>query len=390
MPDTYRVCTRCILNTNDYKEITFDKNGVCSICRLYDDLHKRTVLQDFDGYRALQALLSKISNSRSASEYNCAIALSGGVDSTFLACKVKEWGLRPLVVHIDNGWNSELAVRNIETVLRKLDLELYTIVLNWNQLRDLQLAFFRSGIIDLDIPSEVAATAALFKAAKKFNLKYIMTGHNTVTEGVLPPNFTSPYKYDTIAIRAINRRFGKGSIKDLQMVGFFRLFYNTRILGIKFESPLNYIDYDKNKVKQFIIENLGWRDYGYKHYENIFTRFYQGYILPEKYHIDKRKSHLSTLICSGQIKREEALVEMSRAIYPNEDLLRSDKQLFISKLGISEIEFDDIMKQPAKQHSDYPSYYKYYLALRPFWRIYKRLKFAIKPHDGKSRLIARV
>lgn len=381
----YQMCSRCILDTNDYPEIKFDARGVCEVCLLYDDLYRRTVYSDFEGFRKLEALLNNIRNLHPDGEYDCAIALSGGVDSTYLTYKAKEWGLKPLVVHIDNGWNSELAVKNIETVLKRLNLELYTIVLNWNQLRDLQLAFFRSGIIDLDIPSEVAATAALFRAARRFGLKYILSGHNTVTEGILPPNFTSPYKYDTIAIRAINRRFGKGSISDLPMIGFFRFFFYTRILGIKFENPLNYIDYNKSCVKKFIMENLGWRDYGYKHYENIFTRFYQGYILPTKYHVDKRKSHFSTLICSGQMKREDALEEMKRPIYPTEDLLRADKQLFISKLGISEKEFEEIMKQPVRQHSDYPSYYRYYLALRPLWRVLKKLKFAAKPPKSASQ-----
>jgi len=363
------MCSRCILDTEDYPNIIFDKNGVCDVCHNYDDLYKRTVFTGSEGQRKLDELLSQIRKAAPKGDYNCAVALSGGVDSTYVTYKAKEWGLKPLVVHVDNGWNSELAVKNIETVLKKLDLPLYTYVLNWNQLKDLQLAFFRSGIIDLDIPFEVPATAALFSVAKKFKLKFILTGHNTVTEGILPPNFTAPFKYDTVAIKAIHKKFGTIPIPDLPMIGFFRLMFFTRVQGIQLASPLNFIDYNKAAVKKMMMDKLGWRDYGYKHYETIFTRLYQGYILPTKYHIDKRKSHLSTLIYSNQMSRAEALEEMKKPPYPSIDLLESDKRLFISKLELTECEFDKIMESPVKQHSDYPSYYKYYLMLRPYWRI---------------------
>lgn len=368
---TYQICTKCILDTNDYPDMHFDANGVCEICNIYDDLARRTIVKGDAGQQKLNQLIADIKAAGKGNEYDCIVGISGGVDSTYVAWLSKEWGLRPLVMHIDNGWNSELAVMNIENIVKKLGYDLYTYVINWNQMKDLQLAFMKASVVDIDLPFDNAFMAVLYQLADKHNIKYILSGHNTETEGYLPPNWVHN-KLDTMNLRDIHKRFGTESIKGFPMIGMLRMWYYKKVKKVKMATPLDYIDYNKEKVKKFIIEELEWRDYGGKHYENIFTRFYQGYILPEKFHVNKRKSHLSTLICSGQITREEALEEDKKPIY-DASLLKIDKEFFLKKFRLSEQEFERIMALPVKQHTDYKSYMNVYKKLRPYYRFLKRL-----------------
>jgi N-acetyl sugar amidotransferase len=327
-----------------------------------------------EGKQKLDSLLSKLKKSAKNKSYDCILAISGGADSTYLAYLCKKWKLNPLAVHVDNGWNSELAVMNIEHVIRKLGFDLYTFVLDWDELKDLQVAYFKSNVIDLDIPSENAFLAALYQVAQKNKLKYILTGHNTVTEGWLPPSFTSQYKLDTMNLRAIHRRFGTRKLKKYPAIGFFRHFIYSKIFGIKMVTPLNYVRYEKSVVKETLKQELGWRDYGAKHYENIFTRFYQGYILPVKYGVDKRKAHLSTLICSGQINRETAVELIKMPPYSDSRQLADDKEFVLKKLGLSATQFEEWMKEPAVPHNAFPSYLHTYNKIRPLLRLLKKLQ----------------
>jgi hypothetical protein len=251
-------------------------------------------------------------------------------------------------------------------------------VIDWNEIRDLQLSYMKASVLDIDIPTDNAYAAAIFKIANEKNIKYIITGHNTVTEGWLPPTFTH-FKYDIINMKAIHKKFGSVPLKTFPYLGVTKGWYYMKIKGLKTYSPLNWIDYDKGAVKKFIQEELGWRDYGGKHYENIFTRFYQGYILYKKFGVDKRKSHMSTLICSGQITREEALEEIQKNPYPSEELLQEDREYLIKKLGINETEFERLMALPVKQHTDYPSILHWYDRLRPYVRAARKVKKAIRP-----------
>lgn len=376
MNQHYQICSRCILDTNDYPEITFDKEGVCSVCHIYDDLALKTVKRGHDAEKALESKLQEIKLKGKGKEYDCLIGVSGGVDSTYLAWKAKEWGLRPLILHVDNGWNTELSVMNIENLVKKLGYDLFTYVIDWNEIRDLQLAYMHASVLDIDIPTDNAYAAAIFKIANEKNIKYIITGHNTVTEGWLPPTFTH-FKYDIINLKAIHKKFGKVPMKTFPYLGVTKGWYYMKIKGLKTFSPLNWIDYDKNAVKKFIQEELGWRDYGGKHYENIFTRFYQGYILYKKFGVDKRKSHLSTLICSGQITREEALEDIKKNPYPTEEMLLEDREYLIKKLGITEQEFQYLMDLPVKKHTDYPSILHWYDRLRPYVRAARKIKHKI-------------
>ncbi len=347
-------CSRCLYDTNDYPVINFDKKGVCEICHIYDDLQQKTVFNDEAGKQKLFELLAEIKKEGDNKDYNCLLGVSGGVDSSYLAYLSKEWGLKPLILHVDNGWNSELASRNIENILKVLDYNLYTHVIDWEEMRDMQLAFFKASVVDIDLPFDNAFMAILYQIARKFKIKYILSGHNTVTEGWMPSNFTH-YKLDTINLKSIHKEFGTIKTKSFPTIGPLKVWFYNKFHKIKFISPLDYIEYNKTEVKKKLMEELNWRDYGGKHYENIFTKFYQGYILPEKFKVDKRKSHLSTLICSGQASKEEALKELEKPAYKPDELC-GDKEFFIKKMELTEREFEEIMSRPIRKHTHYSSY----------------------------------
>lgn len=367
-----RTCTRCVLDTRDYAELDFDARGVCNVCRTYDDLHRRTVTTGSEGHQQIEVMLAEIKASGRGRPHDCLIGISGGVDSTYLAYLAKQWGLRPLVLHVDNGWDAELAVSNIEQIVRRLGFELYTHVVDWSEMRDLQLAFFKASVVDIDIPTDNTYIASIYMVARKFGIKHVLTGHNTVTEGWLPPNFNH-YKYDMLNVRAIHRQFGRTPLKTLPLIGPLGLWYNSKVLRIRTHSPLNAVRYDKAEAKQIIRDELGWRDYGSKHFENLFTRFYQGYILPEKFGIDKRRAHVSTLVCSGQLSRDQALRELEQPRY-DEATYRSDREYFIKKLGLTEAEFGAYMRYPPVAHTAYPSYLTWFRRARPMVRFWRKLR----------------
>ena len=287
-------------------------------------------------------------------KYDCILGISGGVDSAYLALKAKEWGLNPLLVHIDNGWNSEIAVFNIQTLIKQLDLDLYTVVIDWEEIKDVVRSFLKASVIDIDWANEMCAQAALNKVAKKFGVKHILTGHQMATEGWMPDNVVH-YKLDSINFRAIHRKFGERKLKTYPVIGFFKTYYYERILGIKYYYPLDYIEYNKEVVKTELVEKYGWRDYGQKHFESIFTRFYQGYILIKKFKIDKRKFHYSSSILSGQLTKEEAINLINSNEYQLSGQLAQDKEYIIKKLEFTEQEFEDILNAQPKNHGDYPS-----------------------------------
>lgn len=359
---SYKQCSKCLYDNNIYPEISFNSKGVCSICSIYDDLAEKNIPEKSKAASLLTELIENIKKDGAKNKYDCLIGVSGGVDSTYVAYLAKEWGLNPLVLHVDNGWNSELATKNIENIIQKLGFDLHTEVLEWDEIRDLQLAFLKASVVDIDLPFDNTIMAITYKIAKKYKIKHILSGINTVTEGWMPTSF-SHFKQDSINIKAIHRQFGKIKLKKFELANPIGIWKDNLIYGIKFHSPLELVDYNKAKVKQILINQLNWRDYGGKHYENIFTKFYQGYILKEKFHFDKRISHLSTLICSGQISKNEALKEYERPAY-NSDEIEEDKEYFAKKIGVTLEEFDTIMKLPAKKHTDYPSYINWINKLR--------------------------
>ncbi len=286
----------------------------------------------------------------------------------------KKNNLRPLIVHFDNGWNSELAVNNIENIINILGFDLYTLVVDWREFKDLQKSFIEASVVDIETVTDHAIIATLYKLAIKYDIKYILGGSNIATEAILP-DYWIYNKGDHINIKDIHNKFGKVPLKTYPLYTG-RLKRKIRAKGIETIYPLNFIDYNKTKVKEIITNDLGWRDYGGKHYESIFTRFYQGYILPTKFNIDKRKAHLSTLIFSGQISKQKALEELELPIY-NSNQLEIDKEFVLKKLDYSEKEFDQIMKTPRIEHRDFEFEKPIHLQfpfLGPFRRIFKLIK----------------
>lgn len=351
---TYQICTKCIMDTSD-PEIVFDENGVCNHCRLFEEKQRNVAASEDEKKQKLERLIADIKEAGKGKEYDCISGVSGGVDSTYLTYMLKQFGLRTLVVHLDNGWNSELAVKNIENIVTRLDFDLYTKVLDWDEFRRLQVAYLKASVLDLEALSDHAIFATLMQQAAKNNIKYIINGSNIATEGILPLAWRYDQKLtDSVNIKAIFKQFGQGRLKDFPLLSIQRFGYLTKVKRIKIVTMLDLMDYNKDEAKRIITEKLGWRDYGGKHYESIITRFYQGYILPKKFGIDKRRAHFSTLIAAGQLSREQALKEIEQPIMDSE-ILRQDLEYVPKKLGFSNDEFEAIMKLPPKMHDDYPT-----------------------------------
>ncbi len=367
----YRICSRCILSTADDPAIYFDEEGVCNHCHLYDKIISERILPEPTRKQHFLQLIEEIKRKGAGKKYDCVIGVSGGVDSTYVAYLVKEFGLRPLAVHCDNGWNSELAVSNISNILQKLEIDLHTHVINWEEFRDLQLSYLKASVIDIEATSDHAIFASLYEAASKYGIKYILSGENYATEGILPERWIHN-KNDLINIKAIFKKFGSGKIKTFPTLGFLKKGFFESIMGIQYIRILDLIDYKKGEAKKIISEKLNWRDYEGKHYESIITRFFQSYILPVKFHVDKRRSHLSTMICSGQLTRDEALIEVNKL--PLDSIkLAEDKIYVLKKFGLTESEFDKIIALPQVAHTGYPSIMNFFKRVRPITRFVKKI-----------------
>lgn len=380
MTRPYQMCTRCLMDTTD-PDIVFEANGLCNHCTNSIARQKLLLRTDEAGQQELQTIVAQIKAEGAGKPYDCIIGVSGGVDSTYAAyiAKVK-LGLRPLAIHLDNGWDSELAVSNIEKVLKLLGIDLDTHVLDWEEFKDLQVAFLRASVPDGEVPSDHAIGAAIYQVAARHGIRYSIGGGNIATESVLPTSWTysiSDWKY----IQGVQAQCGTRPLKHYPHYSLTDMIYHTIVRRFTTIRVLNYVPYVKRDVVRFLEEELGWRYYGDKHYESIYTRFYQGYILPRKFNIDKRKAHLSSLIASGQRSREEALHEMQHNPYTDE-LQREDRIYAIKKLGLTEAEFDRIMTAPVKSYRDYPNYTATYQRLRRVVRLAKRLRLVPQNFTG--------
>lgn len=364
----YKICSRCIMDTSD-SEITFDERGHCNHCNEYYLLAPLYIYNGSKSDEELKKIVATIKEAGKNNEYDCMIGVSGGVDSSYVAYTAKKLGLRALAFHFDNGWNSELAVKNIENIVKKLGYDYQTWVVDWEEFRDLQSAFLKASVANIETPTDHAFLAATYRLCAKYKIKYLLSGSNFATEGILPKSWGYNAK-DVTHLKAIHDKFGKVPFKTYPLLGFNREFYYTFLKGIKMVRLLNYVPYDKAAAMKVIQDELGWVYYGGKHYESVFTRFFQAYILPVKFGIDKRKAHLSTLICSGQITREEALEEMEKPAYP-EGMLKEDKEYVIKKLGLTADEFEAIMKAPVKSYRDYPNDEK---KLKFIYSVYNKLR----------------
>lgn len=341
------------MDTSD-PEISFDTNNVCNHCHRFDDIAEKHWFPDARGKKILSEQVEKIKSKGKGQEYDSIMGLSGGVDSSYLAIKMVEMGLRPLVVHVDGGWNSELATNNIEQLVKRLNLDLYTHVVNWREMQDLQVAYLRSGVANQDVPQDHAFFAVLLRMGRKHRIKYVISGSNYATESILP----SAWGYnamDSTNLRAIHKTYGKIPLREYPTISFFDWYFTyPRLLGVKFFRPLNYMPYDKQAAKKLLMTEYGWKDYGGKHYESRFTKFFQGYYLIERYGYDKRRAHLASLVVSGQLSRDEALAELEKPAYPTNQL-HEDIDFIRKKLGLSHTEFEEIMRANRRKATDFKS-----------------------------------
>lgn len=346
-----KICFRCVMDTTA-PEIIFDEKGNCNFCNHYFEELVKEIYSDDNGGRRLETLFSRIKKENK--KYDCLIGLSGGVDSSYVAYLVKVvYGLNPLAIHLDNGWNSELSVANVEQIVKRLNIDLYTHVLDWNEFKDIQVSFLKSGITNIEIPTDHAIWAVLIKKAAEMNIKYIVAGNNVVTESIMPESWLYGSK-DSKIIKAIHKKYGKVKFKKYPSLSIINYIDYLLLRGIKWIPILNYISYSKSEAKKILINDLGWRDYGGKHYESIYTRFFHAYYLPNKFGIDLRKAYFSALVCSGQISRDEALNELSKPP-ATDDILIKDRDYVIKKLGLSFSEFEEIMNSNNRLYSDYPN-----------------------------------
>lgn len=373
----YQQCTYCIMDTVGDDLIQFDEKGVCNYCKEYQILRQALVFEGEIGREKLAEKVKQIKVAAQGMPYDCILGLSGGIDSSYLAYIAKQQGLNPLCVHFDNGWNSEQAVKNIENIVNSLHFDLNTYVINWDEFRDLQRAYFYASVIDIEALTDHAIFASIYKLAFKLKIKYILSGSNVVTEGILPQHWTHR-KSDYINILDIHKKHGTIPLNTFPLIDK-KTKDKIKKWGIETVELLNWLPYNKVEAKETLKKELNWQDYGGKHYESVFTKFYQAYILPLKFNVDKRKAHLSTLICSGQITREEALSELKKTLYSPEEL-NIDKSYVLKKLGFSEEEFNIIMKEKPVPHAAYAiegslfHYYPFLKPLQPFWEKYKNLK----------------
>jgi N-acetyl sugar amidotransferase len=337
---------------NTDPDIFFDKDGVCNHCIEFDLKFKLIPRVDYRESSLFWRIVEAIKASSKGQDFDCILGLSGGVDSSYLAHLCKEVHLKPLIVHFDNGWNTEYATRNIENLVNKLGFELYTYVINWEEFKELQLSYFRASVIDLEVPTDHLIFGALFSIAKKYRIKNILSGYNLTSEGIMPRAWLYEHKFDRANMKSIHSSYGSGKIGNLPTLGLWDRIYYQKIYRFKQHHLLQSFLYNKIEAKRILVEKYDWKDYGGKHYESVFTRFYQGYFLPHKFCIDKRKAHLSTLICSGQMTREEAIDELRNPPY-DLDLQKQDRIYVCKKWGITLEEFDSIMNSPVRGHNEF-------------------------------------
>lgn len=342
------------MDTSD-PDITFDDAGVCNHCLTFDETASQVWHPNPKGRKMLDVIVDRIKQEGVGKPYDCAIGLSGGVDSSYLAWVAKkELGLRMLAVHVDGGWNSELATRNIENIVRRLDIDLHTHVVDWEEMRDLQRAFLRAGLANQDVPQDHAFFAALYSNAQSHGLRYVLSGGNYATESVLP----SEWAYNAMDLRhleAVHKRFGERPLATFPRVSFFRYyFWNRYIKRMRVVRPLNYLPYIKREAITTLERELGFQYYGGKHFESRFTKWQQLYFRPRKFGYDERRAYMASLILAGQMTRNQALAALAGDV-ENERQAEADTGYILKKLAVSEQEFALIMAAPPKTFRDYPS-----------------------------------
>lgn len=350
---SYRICSQCVMDTTD-QSIVFDEKGVCDHCHSFAADVVPNWHTDERGRAELNQIVEKIKQDGKGRDFDCIMGMSGGADSSYLLhLAVKELGLRPLVFHVDGGWNSQIAVNNINAMIDKLGLDLYTEVINWEEMKDFQLSYFKAGVPNIDVPQDHAFVATLYNFADKHKIKYILNGGNFSTECVRNPKNWLYYGTDMSQIRDIRKKFGTIPLKTYPFSGVLRhKFYLRYVRGVQVVKPLNYMPYIKAEAMKMLEDEYGWQPYPQKHFESRFTKFYEGYWLPKKFGYDTRKVQFSSLILTGQMTRDEALEKLSKPAM-SEDDARQEFEYIATKLGITVAELQSYFEAPNKSHRDY-------------------------------------
>lgn len=353
MSQQYQICTNCVMDTSDSK-IKFDEKGICDHCNSYYNDIKPHWHTDEKGRKLMESTIQKIKDEGKGKDFDCILGMSGGIDSSYLLyLVVEELGLRPLVFHVDAGWNSQQAVNNIEVLVDGLKLDLYTEVINWEEMKDLQVAFFKSGVPHIDTPQDHAFFATMYKFANDYNIKYILTGANYSTECVRNPKEWMYFQSDSTQVKSIHNQFGSKPLKDFPLTNIlWHKVYLKYFKKIQVFSPLNYMPYNKKDAIKLLSSKFGWQEYPQKHFESRFTRFYESYWLYEKFGYDVRKVQFSSLILTNQMTREEALLQLQNLPYDPENI-KHDFEFVANKLGISPRELQEYFDLPNKTYSDY-------------------------------------
>ena len=355
MRRTYQICTNCVMDTSDSK-ITFDEKGVCDHCNTYYKDIEPVWNYGKGREKELNSMADKIKASGKSKDFDCILGMSGGIDSSYLLYLAKEkLGLRPLVFHVDAGWNTQLAVNNIERLVDKLNLDLFTEVINWEEMKDLQLAYFKSGVPHIDVPQDHAFFATMYHFASKYKVNYILTGGNYSTECVRNPIEWMYYQSDSVQLKDIHKKFGQIPLADYLVTNIlWHKVYLPYVKKIKVLRPLDYMQYNKQEAMDLLQNQFGWQPYPQKHFESRFTRFYESYWLPERFGYDTRRVQYSSLILTGQMSREEALNQLKSPAYDPENI-KHEFEFVANKLGISEAELHTYFNMPKKTHLDYKS-----------------------------------
>lgn len=349
------ICSNCVMDTTD-SQIVFDQDGVCDHCNTYFKDIKPNWHTGDRGRSEILKTADKIRAAGKDKDFDCIIGMSGGIDSSYLVYLAKEkLDLRPLVFHVDAGWNSEQAVSNIEQIVDRLGLDLYTEVINWEEMKDLQLAFFKSGVSHIDTPQDHAFFATMYKFAETHKVKYMLTGGNYSTECIRNPLEWMYYQSDSIQLKDIHRKFGTIPLSDFPVTNILKhKIYLPYMKRLKVIRPLDFMHYDKEEATQFLVSNFGYQRYPQKHFESRFTKFYEGYWLPEKFGFDTRKVQYSSLILTGQMTREDALEKLKSPAFDKE-MIAHDFEYIATKLGITISELQGYMHSPNMTYMDYKS-----------------------------------
>jgi len=362
----YQQCVRCLMDTTD-PEIKFDEKGICNHCTEFLIKREEVKAMRKSGPEHLEEIIKKIKKSGRNNKYDVLLGISGGVDSCYVAYFLKKKGIRTLLVHLDNGWDSDDAALNIKNVAKKLEFDYQSYVLDWEEFKDIQLAFLKASVVEAETPTDVAIMGALHRVAAREGIKYIISGGNLATEGILPKTWHYDAK-DTKYFNFIQKTFGTKKVRKFPNFGFRTEMYFKLLKGIRIIYLLNYVDYNKADALKILQEEIGWKNYGGKHHESRFTKFVQSYLLPKKFNLDYRKATLSSQICAGEITREKALEALKAPLYNEEDIER-EKVYIAKKLGITKQELDNIIELPGKYYSEYPNDEK---RLKFIYKVYKK------------------